>query len=101
MKALRSDVWLWDIMESSGKGGYGERVTDKLDDYIEQAGKLEELTDSLYEGLIGMSFDSMYDSFISSLMDMEKSAEDLLMTYPNISCRRCCQMPSVNSLVTN
>lgn len=76
MKALRSDVWLWDIMESSGKGGYGERVTDKLDDYIEQAGKLEELTDSLYEGLIGMSFDSMYDSFISSLMGMEKSAED-------------------------
>ena len=76
MKALRSDVWLWDIMESSGKGGYGERVTDKLDDYIEQAGKLEELTDSLYEGLIGMSFDSMYDSSISSLMDMEKSAED-------------------------
>lgn len=76
MKALRSDVWLWDIMESSGKGGYGERVTDKLDDYIEQAGKLEELTESLYEGLIGMSFDSMYDSFISSLMDMEKSAED-------------------------
>lgn len=76
MKALRSDVWLWDIMESSGKGGYGERVTDKLDDYIEQAGKLEELTDSLYEGLIGMSFDSMYDSFISSLMDMEKGAED-------------------------
>ncbi len=76
MKALRSDVWLWDIMKSSGKGGYGERVTDKLDDYIEQAGKLEELTDSLYEGLIGMSFDSMYDSFISSLMDMEKSAED-------------------------
>lgn len=43
MKALRSDVWLWDIMESSGKGGYGERVTDKLDDYIEQAGKLEGL----------------------------------------------------------
>ena len=76
MKALRSDVWLWDIMESSGKGGYGERATDKLEDYIEQAGKLQELTDSLYEGLIGMSFDSMYDSFISSLMDMEKSAED-------------------------
>lgn len=76
MKALRSDVWLWDIMKSSGKGGYGERVTDKLDDYIEQAGKLEKLTDSLYEGLVGMSFDSMYDSFISSLMDMDKSAKD-------------------------
>mgnify|MGYP000576872006 FL=1 len=48
-------------MQNAGKGGYGERVTDKLDDYIEQAGKLEELTDSLYEGLTGMSFDSMYE----------------------------------------
>lgn len=75
MKALRSDVWLWDIMESSGKGGYGERVTDKLDDYIEQAGKLEELTDSLYEGLTGMSFDSMYDSFVDNLMDMKYDAK--------------------------
>ena len=99
MKALRSDVWLWDIMESSGKGGYGERVTDKLDDYIEQAGKLEELTDSLYEGLIGMSFDSMYDSFVRWIW--RRVRRILLMTYPNISCKRCCQMPSVNSLVTN
>lgn len=72
MKALRSDVWLWDIMESSGKGGYGERVTDKLWMIISTAGKLEELIASLYEGLIGMSFDSMYDSFVSSLMDGEE-----------------------------
>ena len=76
MEKLRSNVDIWTKMQNAGKGGYGERVTDKLDDYIEQAGKLEELTDNLYEGLTGMSFDSMYDSFISSLMDMEKSAED-------------------------
>ena len=77
MEKLRSNVDIWTKMQSAGKGGYGERVTDKLDDYIEQAGKLEELTDNLYEGLTGMSFDSMYDSFVSSLMDMEKSAEDV------------------------
>jgi len=76
MEKLRSNVDIWTKMQNAGKGGYGERVTDKLDDYIEQAGKLEELTDNLYEGLTGMSFDSMYDSFVSSLMDMEKSAED-------------------------
>ena len=28
--------------------------------YIDQAGKLEELTDQLYEGLTGISFDGMY-----------------------------------------
>ena len=77
MEKLRSNVDIWTKMQNAGKGGYGERVTDKLDDYIEQAGKLEELTDNLYEGLTGMSFDSMYDSFVSSLMDMGKSAEDV------------------------
>lgn len=77
MEKLRSNVDIWTKMQNAGKGGYGERVTDKLDDYIEQAGKLEELTDNLYEGLTGMSFDSMYDNFVSSLMDMEKSAEDV------------------------
>lgn len=58
MKALRSDVWLWDIMESSGKGGYGERVTDKLDDYIEQAGKLEGLLEinKIINGFTSESF---------------------------------------------
>ena len=76
MKALRSNVDMWTLIQNTGKGGYGGRLTEKLDDYIDQAGKLEELTDNLYEGLTGMSFDSMYDSFVSSLMDMEKSAED-------------------------
>ena len=76
MNALRSNVDMWTQIQNTGKGGYGGRLTEKLDDYIDQAGKLEELTDNLYEGLTGMSFDSMYDSFVSSLMDMEKSAED-------------------------
>lgn len=76
MKMLRSNVDMWTQIQNTGKGGYGGRLTDKLDDYIDQAGKLEELTDQLYEGLTGISFDSMYDSFIDQLMDMDASAED-------------------------
>lgn len=76
MKMLRSNVDMWTQIQNAGKGGYGGRLTDKLDDYIDQAGKLEELTNQLYEGLTGISFDSMYDSFIDQLMDMDASAED-------------------------
>lgn len=75
MKKLRGNVGIWQRIQGTGKGGYGSRLTDKLDDYIDQAGKLEELTDQLYEGLTGISFDGMYDSFISNLMDMKYDAQ--------------------------
>ncbi len=67
---------MWTQIQNTGKGGYGERLTDKLDDYIAQAGKLEELTDQLYEGLTGISFDGMYSSFIDNLMNMKYGAKD-------------------------
>ena len=76
MKALRSNVDMWTQIQNTGKGGYGERLTEKLDDYIAQAGKLEELTDQLYEGLTGISFDGMYSSFIDNLMNMKYGAKD-------------------------
>lgn len=76
MKLLRSNVGMWERIRDAGKGGYGDRLVEKLDDYIAQAGKLEELTGQLYEGLTGISFDSMYDSFVDQLMDMEATAED-------------------------
>ena len=74
MKKLRSNVDMWTQIQDTGKGGYGGRLTEKLDDYIDQAGKLEELTDQLYEGLTGISFDSMYSSFVDNLMDMKYDA---------------------------
>lgn len=49
---------------------------DAVDEYIEHAGKLEELTDVLNENLTKISFDSLYDNFIDTLMDMDASAED-------------------------
>lgn len=76
MKALRSNVDMWTQIQNTGKGGYGGRLTEKLDDYIAQAGKLEELTDKLYEGLTGISFDGMYSSFIDNLMNMKYGAKD-------------------------
>lgn len=76
MKALRSNVDMWTQIQNTGKGGYGGRLTEKLDDYIAQAGKLEELTDQLYEGLTGISFDGMYSSFIDNLMNMKYGAKD-------------------------
>ncbi|MBO4941904.1 MAG: tail tape measure protein [Muribaculaceae bacterium] len=78
MKMLRANVDMWKQIQDTGKGGYGNSLTEKLDDYIAQAGKLKELTNELYEGLTGISFDSMYDSFIDQLMDMSSSAEDII-----------------------
>ena len=76
MKLLRGNVAIWEHIENTGKGNYGGRLTEKLNDYIDQAGKLEELSDKLKENLTQISFDSMKDSFISELMDMSKSAQD-------------------------
>lgn len=75
MKMLRETVDMWETIQNTGKGGYGDRLTDKLNDYIDQAGTLEELTNELYKGLTGMSFDSMYDSFVDNLMDMKYDAK--------------------------
>lgn len=76
MKMLRSNVDMWERIRAAGDGGYGDRLVEKLNDYISQAGKLEELTGQLYEGLTGLSFDGMYSSFVDQLMDMEATAED-------------------------
>lgn len=76
MKLLRGNVAIWEHIEKTGKGNYGGRLTEKLNDYIEQAGKLDELSDKLNESLTQISFDSMKDSFVSDLMDMSKSAQD-------------------------
>lgn len=76
MKLLRGNVPIWEHIENTGKGNYGGRLTDKLNDYIDQAGKLEELSDKMKENLTQITFDSMKESFISDLMDMNKSAQD-------------------------
>lgn len=76
MAIVLSDPSIRESIRNTGEGDYGARVLEKLDEYADQANTLTDLTDKLNESLTGMSFDAMYDSFVSSLMDMEYSAED-------------------------
>lgn len=59
-----------------GRSAYGEAVLDKLEDYADLAGNLDELTQKWQESITRISFDSMKDNFISNLMDMNKAASD-------------------------
>lgn len=81
MKKLLSNVDIAEYIKNSGKGGYGSDVLDKLQDYADQAGKIEELTDSWRETITRISFDSMKDSFISNLMDMKKTSKDFAVDF--------------------
>ena len=76
MAEMLADVDIRELIESIGKGGYGAKMLDTLEDYADQAGKIEEIDNTLRETLTQISFDSVYDSFIDTLMDMDASAED-------------------------
>lgn len=76
MKLLRGNVAIWEHIENTGKGNYGGRLTEKLNDYIDQAGKLEELSEQFKENLTQISFNGMRDSFLTDLMDMKKDGSD-------------------------
>lgn len=75
MKMLRSNVDMWKQIQDTGKGGYGGRVTEQLDKYIEQAGKLKEITDTLYENLTTTTKDNVFDSFLNSLYGLANGSE--------------------------
>lgn len=76
MKLLRGNVAIWEHIENTGKGNYGGRLTEKLNDYIDQAGKLEELSEQFKENLTQISFSGTRDSFLTDLMDMKKDGSD-------------------------
>lgn len=81
MKKLLSYQELVDKIRGTGKhykgrSAYGEAVLDKLEDYADLAGNLDELTQKWQESITRISFDSMKDNFISNLMDMNKAASD-------------------------
>ncbi len=76
MKLLRGNVAIWEHIENTGKGNYGGRLTEKLNDYIDQAGKLEELSEQFKENLTQISFSGMRDSFLTDLIDMKKDGSD-------------------------
>ena len=73
LKKLQGDPELWTKIYTSGK--YDK--TEYLDQYLELADSLDELTDQLNETLTQISFDSMDDNFVNKLMDMDAKAEDI------------------------
>lgn len=66
------DIW----SEMFNQGKYGDRFKDDWNNYADQAGKVQELTDDLRESLAQISFDSLRDSFVDKLMDMRSDASD-------------------------
>nr|DAV45219.1 MAG TPA: tail tape measure protein [Bacteriophage sp.] len=75
MNKLLSNVNIYEQIKNAGKGGYGGRVIEDLEEYAEQAGKIADLEASINESLMNVSFDSLRSSFLDSLMDMEKDAK--------------------------
>ena len=65
-----------EAIKNTGKGGYGDRVLEKLKDYAAEAGTLDDIADDLAESLTQISFDSLKSEFIDTLMDMNSSAQD-------------------------
>ena len=75
MKMLRSNVDMWEQIMKTGKGGYGERLAERLNDYIDQAGKLQEITDALYENLTTTTKDNVFSDFLNSLYGLADGSE--------------------------
>ena len=55
-----------------------------VDEYIERAGKAEELADKLNEKLTGYSWDGFKDSYLSALEDMESGTETFANNINNV-----------------
>ena len=65
---------IWQYLTTVGKYDKSEYWENAAD----AAGKVQEITHSLYENLTQMSFDSLRDNFLSSLMDMSTDWDDTL-----------------------
>ena len=77
MKKLRSNADMWDKILNTGKGGYGRRVAEYLDEYIDQAEELEKITDKLNETLTSTTKENVFDGFLSSLYDFADGVDDV------------------------
>ena len=74
-RKLRGNYALWDVFTASGNAGYWDRVIKLIDEYIDIADEVPELTEQLNEALTQTSFEGLRDNFISTLMDMDADAE--------------------------
>lgn len=76
---LMGEADMWEKIMKTGKGGYGERVAEKIKELAEQAGKAKEQTDALFQSLTaGTSRENVFDDFLSSLYDLADGSEDVM-----------------------
>lgn len=98
MKMLRSNVDMWKLIADTGKGPYGESVQEKLSAYIDQAGKLQEITDALYENLTTTTKENVFDDFLGSLYDLADGSEDVMENIAD-NWQKMVNRMAVNNLV--
>lgn len=83
-----AELWakiLNEYNKEGGKGGRSDKLSDMLNQYVNNFGNVaQDMADEIKEKLNGISFDSMKDSFISALMDMDKNAEDFASDFSKI-----------------
>lgn len=83
-----TELWakiLNEYNKEGGKGGRSDKLSDMLNQYVNDFGNVaQDMADEIKEKLNGISFDSMKDSFISALMDMDKNAEDFASDFSKI-----------------
>lgn len=83
-----AELWakiLNEYNKEGGKGGRSNKLSDMLNQYVNDFGNVaQDMADEIKEKLNGISFDSMKDSFISALMDMDKNAEDFASDFSKI-----------------
>ena len=73
MADIRDNLYdVWDAIVGTGKYDKSEY----WENYADLAGELAELEAAINENLTQTSFESLHSNFLSSLMDMEHSAED-------------------------
>lgn len=72
IRTMLPDVW----EEMINEGKYGDRFREDWENYADQAGKVEELTEQIRDNLTQTSFDSLRSSFLDTLMDMDADASD-------------------------
>lgn len=71
---------LWEYLTTVGKYDKSEY----WDAVAEQAGKVDELTETLNEKLTGMSFDSIKDNFASMLKDLSTTSQDWADSFEDV-----------------
>ena len=76
---LMGEADMWQKINDTGKGGYGERVAEKIKELAEQAGKAKEQTAALYASLTaGTTRENVFDDFLNSLYDLADGSEDVM-----------------------